>query len=93
MATFADDIYLTVLRAKCTSGCWAKQLSDRADNGDNIECDEKKFMLLIQWIIIMEEYYCQNFNNGSIIALPPITCLAADEAQELLSKIKVLIAD
>ena len=90
--TFADDIFLTVLKAKCTSGCWGKQLSDRQNNGDNIECDERKFMLLIQWISIMEEYYCQNYDtNNSIIAELDYACLTASEAQALLAKIKLLI--
>lgn len=86
-----DDIFLTVLRAKCTAGCWAKQLYDRFNNGDNIECDERKFMLLIQWISIMEEYYCQNYDTNNSEITPDYACLDATEAEALLAKIKVLI--
>jgi hypothetical protein len=87
----ASDIFISVLQAKCTSGCWAKILSDRSAHGDNIECDEKKFMLLIQWISIMEEYYCQNFDTNNSSITPDYACLTATEAELLLAKIKVLI--
>jgi len=87
----ADDIFLTVLRAKCTAGCWAKQLSDRFYSGDNITCDEKKFMLLTQWILIMEGYYCDNYDTNNSQITPDYPCLTETQAEQLLAKIKIMI--
>lgn len=89
----AQDIFDTVLQAKCVAGCLAKQLSDRLDNGDNIQCDEKKFMLLIQWILIMEGYYCDNYDENNSQIIPDYPCLTEVQAELLLAKIKVLIGD
>ena len=89
----AQDIFDTVLQAKCVAGCWAKQLSDRFYAGDNITCDEKKFMLLIQWILIMEGYYCENYDATTQSEITPdYPCLTATQAEQLLAKMKVLIA-
>lgn len=88
----AQDIYLTVLQSKCTAGCWAKQLYDKFYAGDNITCCEKKFMLLIQWIGIMEDYYCNNYDTETQSQITPdYPCLTATQAEQLLSKMKVLI--
>lgn len=89
----AEDIFMTVLRAKCTAGCWAKQLSDRFYAGDNITCDEKKFMLLIQWILIMEGYYCDNYDENQSKITPDYACLTETQAEQLLAKIKVMIGE
>lgn len=89
----ANDIYLTVLQAKCTAGCWGKQLTDMASDGINIECFEKKFMLLIMWIEIMESYYCLNYDDNMSKITPDIECLTEAQATQLLVKIKLLIKD
>lgn len=90
----ATDIFDTVLTAKCVSGCWANILVQRGENGDNIECDEKKFMLLIQWIMILEVYYCNNFDATTQSSVTPdYPCLTQSEAEELLAKLKILIGD
>ena len=88
----AQDIFNTVLTAKCVSGCWANTLVERFDNGDNIECNEKKFMSLIQWIMILETYYCNNFDADTQSNITPdYTCLTQAEAEQLLAKLKTLI--
>ena len=88
----ADDIYLTVIRAKCTAGCWGWQLRQMFLDGINIECFEKKFMLLVEWISIMEDYYCANYDESKSKITPALECLTESQALQLLAKIKELIA-
>lgn len=87
----AEDIYLNVLRAKAVSGCWAEQLKEAKDNGENIECCEKKFVILIMWISMLEGYYCQNYDENKSKITPNIVCLNEDQATLLLAKLKKLI--
>lgn len=89
--TVAEDIYLNVLRAKATAGCWGQQLKEALDNGENIECFEKKFMLLIQWIQLMECYFDMNYDENNSKITPDTTCITDDQAVQLLAKIKLLI--
>lgn len=89
--TFAEDIYLNVIRAKCTTGCWAWQLTQIAEDGGNTECLEEKFMLLVMWIEIMECYYAQNFDSNKSTITPDVECLTQAQAMQLLAKIKLLI--
>lgn len=87
---FQDDIYLTILQAKEFAGCQAENFIQTEANGENLGCCEMKLMLLVKWIRIFESYYCNNFDaNGNII--PTLPRLTLYQAQELLSKIKILI--
>lgn len=87
---FQSDIFLTVIQAKDVASCQGENFINRENAGEDVECCEMKLMLLVKWIGIIENYYCENFSaNGNIT--PDIACLTLAQAQELLSKIKVLI--
>ena len=91
MASFAQDIFLTVLKAKDISGCWGENIVNQEKYGSEIgKCDYMRLMLLIRWIKLLESYYCNNFSSGSNVAEPNFVCLTLAEAQELLSKVKSL---
>jgi len=88
----AQDIYDTVLKAKCTVSCWSQQLIQRFNSGDEIQCDEQKFMLLIQWTLILQTYYFQNFDSTTNSNITPnYVCLIQPEIELLLAKTKTLM--
>lgn len=86
-----DDIILTVLQAKNTTGCMATTFIAMEKNGEDVECCERKLMVLVKWIKIMEDYYCINFTANGNIASPVLPCLTRLQAQELLAKLKVMV--
>lgn len=89
--TFQTDIYNNVIYAKRTAACWSTFLISKEQYAESTKCCEKKLMLLVTWIEILESYYCENFDASYGTITPDFECLTADEAQELLSKLKILI--
>lgn len=88
--TFEDEIYLTVLRAKCASACWAENLINKQKYGEDVGCCELNLILLVKWIGILEQYWCKNFSsNGNIT--PDYPCLTQAQAQNLVGKLKNFI--
>ena len=49
-------------------------------------------MLLVEWISIMEDYYCANDDSNKSKITPALECLTESQALQLLAKIKELIA-
>tara|TARA_R110000868_G_scaffold132921_1_gene344238 strand:- start:319 stop:600 length:282 start_codon:yes stop_codon:yes gene_type:complete len=89
--TFQADIFLTVLQAKDIAGCWGENFVNMEKNGDDVDkCCYMNLMLLMRWIKIMESYYCNNYTTAGNVAEPNFVCLTLAQAQELLSKIKIL---
>lgn len=86
-----DDIILTVLQAKNTTGCMATTFINMEKNGEDVKCCEKKLMVLVKWIKIMENYYYTNFTANGNVTSPDLPCLTQLQAQELLAKMKVMI--
>lgn len=87
MATIQDDIFMTVLKAKCTSAAWGSMFVKQEKAGDDITCCTKKLRLLNRWIEVLEGYYCQAFDYTSE---DRYQCLTQEEAIELVGKVKVL---
>lgn len=89
---FQDDIFLTVLQAKDTSGIWLAEFDTLEKAGETIDrCCYMKLILLVKWIKIMEKYYSDNFNAGYGNVTPDYPCLTLVQAQSLLAKLKKLI--
>ena len=86
-----DDIFLTVLQAKNTTGCMSTTFINMEKNGEDVECCEMKLMVLVKWIKVMENYYCTNFTVNGNVTDPDLPCLTQLQAQELLAKMKVII--
>ena len=86
-----DDIFQTVLQAKCIAACWSTNLISQELAGGDIACCEKKLMLLSAWIDQIESYYCTHFNGDYGNITPDYDCLTLAQAQEFLGKLKVLI--
>ncbi len=91
MSNFQDDIFLTVLQAKDTTGIWAENFIQKEKAGEEISrCCQLQLVLLVKWIEIMECYYSTHFSaNGNIT--PDYDCLTLVQAQELVAKIKTFI--
>ena len=90
--TFQADIFLTVLQSKDIASCMGEKFIDKEKYGETVEkCDYMKMMLLINWIEIMESYYCNNFTSAGNVASPNLVCLTLAQAQELLAKMKTFI--
>jgi hypothetical protein len=88
--TLDTDIVNTVLSAKCTAGYWSTQIINQEKNGQDTGCDKKKLMMLILFVLVLEDYWCSNFSaQGSIT--PGFPCLSQSDAVQLLANLKVLI--
>lgn len=92
MSNWQDDIFLTILKAKDTSGIWAANYIAKEKAGETVtECCYMKLVLLVEWIDIMQCYYSEHFNAGYGNITPDVECLTLAQAQSLLGKIKSLI--
>lgn len=90
--TFQDDIYLTVLQAKDTSGIWLAEIDTLEKSGEAAdECCYIKLIFLVKLIKFMEKYYSDSFNGGLGSITPAYPCLTLAQAQSLLEKLKTLI--
>ncbi len=93
MATVQDNIYNTVLSAKCTAACWAITLINKENNGEDIDCCEIKMVLLVKWTDILQAYYFDNYSGYVGNITPTIDCLTAAQATDLMGKIKTLMGN
>lgn len=56
---------------------------------DTCSCT-RKYIVLVKWIEILEEYLAANYDNGQPIDPAPTLCLTDDQINALVAKMKVL---
>lgn len=56
---------------------------------DTCSCT-RKYMVLVKWIEILENYLSANYDNGQPVDPAPTECLTDDQINELVAKMKVM---
>lgn len=85
-----SDIANAILYGKCVVSEKAMELINKEKNGQDVECEEIKLMLLVRWIKIIQVYYFDNYNSITGNITPTIDCLSTSQATELTGKINLL---
>ncbi len=90
--TFERQIYITIRTAKFYSGDLMTEIGTRQTYGEDVTKLKKKFVVLGEWIRILQFYLDNNFDgNGNIT--PIETCLTQVQIESLISKVKLAIGN
>lgn len=84
--TIDEQIEEAVLKGKCVSGCWASCYVDKRKAGEDIGCCLDKLWVLNHWIMILEKYYEDIYDNDLDESL-----ITEEQALELAGKVKTMI--
>jgi hypothetical protein len=60
------------------------------NQGEDVCSCERKYIVLIAWIDILERYLLANYEDGQPVDPAPTECLTADQVNELVAKMKIL---
>ena len=67
----------------------AELVAKKNQGEDTCSCT-RKYIVLIKWIEILENYLLLNYDNGQPIDPAPTLCLTDDQINALVAKMKVL---
>lgn len=67
----------------------AELVAKKNQGEDTCSCT-RKYIVLVKWIEILEEYLAANYDNGQPISPTPTLCLTDDQINALVAKMKVL---
>ena len=81
-----------LFQAKSYSKDLLNTINSMEGTGEDISCVQTKFITLTQWIIILQEYYDNNFDtSGNVVSVN--SCLTLTQILDLLTKLSVMIGD
>ncbi len=91
--TFPDKILISLYNSKHYSCTLLDLIVARDRNGeDDIEL-QNKFILLGEWIRILQNYYDTNFDSEGNVIVPDYPCFTAAQAENLMAKLKLAIGN
>lgn len=89
---FQQKIYLTIQNAKFFSRDLLTKIVAMENNGEEVISQKNQFIVLGEWIRILQNYLDNNFDsNGNIT--PVNVCLSLKQIEELISKVKEVIGN
>ncbi len=88
MATLQSQIETAVLRGKCQVSHLTNKLIKQEKSGDNITCCTSGLKLLVRWIEVLENFYCQHYQTSGE---DKFQCLTESEAMVLVGKLNKLV--
>lgn len=94
MSLFRDDISDTIRNTKLFCKEYLTKIIELENNGNDIKTDKIIFVVLHQWITILERYYDANWDSeGDAIDPPTEVCLERTYVEELLDKMTSAIGN
>lgn len=84
--TIANEIY----QSRQYSMDLLNELVQKKSQGEDVCSCEQKYIVLIKWIEIAENYLSENYEDFQPITDPSVTCFTEDEISELIAKMKVM---
>ena len=85
----ADKILIALYNANKYSNTLLTQINTDITFGQDVCELENKYIILGQWIRILQNYYDNNFDEEGTSITPAFTCLSQDQIIELMSKLKL----
>jgi len=86
----SQKIQSSLFQSKQYSMDLLSELVTKRNQGEDICSLERKYLIFIKWIEILEDYLLENYDENGDIAEPSVVCLSADEISALMVKLKVM---
>jgi hypothetical protein len=87
----ADKILVSIYNSNMYASTLVNEIIDYASIGEDVCELEWKFILLGEWIRILQDFYDNNFTTEGEIVEPPYQTITLAQAEELMAKLKLAI--
>lgn len=86
------DISNTIRTAIFHQSTLLTRITDKLVYGDKDPLDKRQFIVLTEWIKILDDYLNDNYDQDGTIT-PMSDCFDADDISELVAKVKVMVGN
>ena len=90
---FADKILISLYTSTKYSETLLSQLVAQQKLGEDICELEDKYIILIKWIQILQNYYNYNFDSAADNIVSVYPCITQVQIEELMAKLKIAIGN
>lgn len=89
----ADKILISLYTANKYSCTLCDQIASQELIGEDVCKLEWQYILLGQWIRVLQKFYDNNFDESGEIITPAYQTITLEQAEELMSKLKLAIGN